>query len=215
METLDNTEELASQKDALKIYLDSLLKSSETPSIVESEESVAQVTPSEKIYNSVLAEINHTDEHIRTPSWATEYFSCLPVTVAGITLFLPLRHVRTVMPFSQKVDLVKDAPEWIMGGVNTSAKHLKIIDLQKIAYQKMETPEQTEPALQLVLIGDGKWGFTCDAVGKVHQLNRDEVQWRAKSAERRWVAGVSNTHRLAIIDIKRIEFAMALESHLV
>jgi len=215
METLENTEELASQKDALKIYLDSLLKCSETSSVIESEESVAQVTPTEKLYNSVFAEINHTDEHIRTPSWATEYFSCLPVTVTGITLFLPLRHVRTVMPFSQKIDLVEDAPEWIMGGLNSSAKHLKIIDLQKIAYQKMDAPEQVELASQLVLIGDGKWGLTCDAVGKVHQLNRNEVLWRAKTTERRWISGLSSVHHLAIIDIKRIEFAMALESRLV
>jgi len=215
MEALDNSEELASQKDALKIYLDSLLKSSEDVPVVEPEQCVTQVTPTEALYHSVIAEINQTDEHIRTPNWASEYFSCLPITVAEITLFLPLRHVRTVMPFTQKIDFVKDAPEWIMGKVNNSTKHLKIIDMQKVAYQKMESPKQIEPASQLVLIADGKWGLTCDAVGKVHQLNQNEMQWRAKSTERRWVAGVSNTHRLAIIDVKRIEFAMALESRLV
>lgn len=215
METLDNTEELASQKDALKIYLDSLLKCSQAPSIIETEELVTQLSPAEELYHSVLSEINEADEHIKTPRWATEYFSCMPVTVAGITLLVPLRHVRTVMPFPQKIELMDDVPEWIMGGMNNSARHVKIIDTRKIAFQKMDVPKQIEPPSQLVIIGDGKWGLTCDAVSKVHQLNRDEVQWRAKTSDRRWIAGISDAHRLAIIDVKRIEFAMALESRLV
>ena len=215
METLDNTEELASQKDALKIYLDSLLNCTETSSITESEESFTPVTPTEALYNAELEEIVNTDSHIKMPVWATEYFSCLPITVAEITLFLPLRQLRTVMPFSQKIDFFEDTPEWIMGGINNSTKNVKIIDLQKIVYQNMEAPEHVEPASQLVIIGDGKWGLACDAVGKVHQLNREEVQWRARKTQRRWIAGISNTHRLAIVDVKRIEFAMALESRLV
>jgi len=215
METLDKTEELASQKDALKIYLDSLLNFTQTSSIAESEENFTPLTPTEAFYSAELEEIINTVDHIKAPVWATEYFSCLPITVAGITLFLPLRQVRTVMPFTQKIDIFEDAPEWIMGSISNSTKNVKIIDLRKIVYQNMETPQQTEPASQLVLIGGGKWGLACDAVGKVHQLNREEVQWRARKTKRRWIAGISNTHGLTIVDVKRIEFAMALESRLV
>jgi chemotaxis signal transduction protein len=208
MEAIEKNEELASQNDAVKLYLDALLNNG--VDIVPEE-----LTPTELLSNAILEEIKNSKEQIKRPRWATEYFSCLPITIAGISLLIPLRQVRTVISMREEVVPIEEMPEWIMGSITNSHRQIKVIDTEKIVYQNEEFPEQVEPASQLVLINDGKWGLTCDAVGKMQQLSQSDLTWRAKTTSRRWIAGVSNKHKLPVIDIKRIEFALALESQLV
>ena len=214
METLER-KELAPQEDALKLYLNSLLGDREQLPIVDDDECSSKNNQSTQLFDCFLKESNNSSEHIKRPRWAMDFFSCLPVTIGSAIIFIPLRQVRTVVPLKQNITPIKDVPDWIKGSMSSFSRSLKVVDMQKIIQPDVDFSQQTEEPSQLVLLNDGTSGISCHGVGKVSQLSVNDVIWRSKNATRRWIAGVSMTHKLIIIDARRIEYALAMESPLV
>ncbi|HFE36962.1 MAG TPA: hypothetical protein ENK06_00905 [Gammaproteobacteria bacterium] len=213
METLEKAG-LAPQEDALQLYLRSLLDETSLLSEEAAAHGEASENSSMTLFDLILKESRETDEHIKRPRWATDYFSCLPVKVGATTLFVPLRQVRTVVPLKQNIHPLEGVPEWVTGSMVSFSRNLRVVDLQKIIQQDLpgQVNAATGTASQLVIINDGKSGISCHEVEKVQQLNVEDVVWRAKNAKRRWVSGVSVKHERVIVDGRRIEFAMAMES---
>ena len=87
--------------------------------------------------------------------------------------------------------------------------------MQKIIFQVSDFLAEPFKPSKLVLINEGDWGIACEKVGKVEQMDRDDIYWRSKKAEERWIAGNSKKVNSVIIDIKRIEYALATERPLV
>ena len=213
---LQKTKNFVSQKDVLQNYLNSLLN--EFPDSMIIDESRPKFTPTETLYHSVLTEIENAEEHLKPLRWATEYFSCLPITVDEVTLLVPLRQVRMVLPLSDDIQVINELPSWMNGSLERSTKHIKVVDMKQIAYRlipEFSKPPEVKKDARLVVINEGKWGIDCDSVGKVQQLDLSDIRWRGSDSSYRWVAGLSIKHQLAVVDTKRVEFAMALERPLV
>ncbi len=211
MEILED--EIVLQENALKHYLDSLLCASTNTSneVPEPELPLPELLQSDQLFDSMLRESNSADEQIKVPAWGKNSFSCLPMTVGSITLLIPLRQVRTVLPLRSKISPLAHVPNWIRGVMDNFSRSINVVDMQKIIYHDADFSHQ-EDTSQLVVINSGKSGLSCHEVGKVKLLNTEDITWRAKNSTRRWIAGVSLAHKLAIIDIRRIEFAITMRS---
>lgn len=207
METLED--EIVLQENALKYYLESLLCASSEASIEIPEPESPQ--PELLLFDSVLQESNSADEQIKVPAWGKNSFSCLPITIGSVTLLVPLRQVRTVLPLRSNITPLTDVPNWMKGVMENFSRSINVVDMQKIVYQDADFSHQAETS-QLIVINSGKSGLSCHEVGKVKRLNTEDITWRAKNSARRWIAGVSLTHKLAIVDIRRIEFAIIMKS---
>lgn len=228
-------EMLVSQEDALKQYLDSLLCGGEIEpakdNVTESVLMRRQI--SNLLFDEVCSEATAAEERIKPPSWATDFFSCLPILVGSVTLLIPLKQIRTVMPIRQSIIPLEGAPRWVSGTIDSFSQQMTIVDLEKMVdlgqaaeLEQTVEPEKTlnetkasadnddnENALsQLVLTHTGSLGLGCHEVDKVQQLNPEDVIWRAKHSTRRWAVGVSMKHQLVIVDTRRIAFALSMLS---
>jgi len=218
MDPVKESDTLASQEDAVEIYLHSLLAEQVITNEPSDDELIAASTSEDitrKVLRRAMYDANSVDDSIKTPAWAEKHFSCLPIDVSGITLYLPLRQVRTVKAFPESIEVDPMSPDWVMGKCITSKKTITVIDIQKIIFQASDLLAEPIIPSKLVLINGGDWGIACEQVGNVQQLSCEEINWRSKNAEQHWIAGSSKKHMTAIIDTKRIEFAMAIQRSLV
>lgn len=210
------TEALISQDDALKHYLDSLLSSSggEVPAVNNPDDVVMRRQVSNALYDDVNHESEKTEKRIPPPKWANNFFSCLPILVGSLTLLIPLKQIRTVIPIRQEIVPTADMPEWVTGTISSFSQKLTVVDLAKVLDETGNSSSDNAIS-QLVLTNTGTLGLGCHEVSKLQQLSENDVEWRAKNAKHRWIAGVSKKHQLVIVDTRRIEFSLAMGARLV
>ena len=103
---------------------------------------------------------------------------CLMFKVAGSLLSIPLIEMQGVVNWTDNLTRLPQEPDWMLGILKHREHNIRIVDSVKILQIKTDGFET--PAHVLVL-GDEKWGITCDQTDEVVTLEFDDIQWHEKT----------------------------------
>ena len=230
---------LASEQQALSIYLEALLE--EVPDEIVTEEvtpviarevlippviAPAEVVPVVEDRKEVAVQVQAQAQEAVTveekpvependvPAYADKPFEALLFKVCGVKLAVPLKELNGILEWPETITEMPGHSPWFIGIMKNLNKNVNLIDTALIVVpEKMRAGFPADPAERsnrVVLIGNGQWGLVCDSVEEVITLEPASVRWRTSRTKRRWLAGTVIEHMSALIDPE--EFAVLLTS---
>ena len=206
-----NNRNLLEQKTALVSYLDDMLQhATETVATVNLETAVSiddmftqcdlvvgfeeqQVSQPERSRFDKPQQSALTEDSVKSPDdaesskvdsiFTTDMFpiQCLMFKVGDNMLSIPLTELNSVVQWQHKLTHLPDEPDWMLGIFRHRDGNVRVINSAAILQIKRE--EDIHYGFVLVL-GDEKWGISCDQIDKVMTLNYDDVQWHKNQSNR-------------------------------
>ena len=175
-------------RDALRGYLDSLLREATAP------------TPAAEAGQPGLPPSTEAPAAAgQPPAWAGEGFEALLFDVGGLRLAVPLVRLHAVLPWSDRVTGVPGQPAWSMGLTRHRGRSIRVLDTAVLVASGRAAPAAPRPS-HLLVVGDGGWGLACDGIGDVVRLRPEEVRWRGLQGRRPWLAGTLMHRLCALLD---------------
>ncbi|MDH5259451.1 MAG: chemotaxis protein CheW, partial [Gammaproteobacteria bacterium] len=194
-----------------KVEIKQELKTHLTPQLTT--ELTSQLTPN--FTQSVVSAVEKPLELLsvgNTPLWAMEEARCLLVKVAGLKVFIPASYISSIKNVTNLLKPSSKMPTWIYELVDEEdddADAIQIINTQKLIFNGVKIRRiQPDSRTYVVLIDDGSWGLSCDAIGEVVSLKSEDITWRSENTKRRWLAGTSSGNGAVILNVNQIESAL-------
>ena len=217
------------QKLAVSLFLDSLLRETETVEALEIKpvvtpvelktvevpqpEPVVEVPPEVKLPETEVVKEVQAETQVEEilevteerPEWANEPFQILLFKVAGLKLAVPLVELSGVIKWNDAVTEMPGHADFYLGILQHLNYKVAVIDtarmvLPKDKLDKFAGDEPRERVKHIVLIDDYRWGLACDEIGEVITLQPDEVKWRTSKTSRNWLAGTVIEHMCALLN---------------
>lgn len=183
---------LLKQDTAIGNYLDDMLHHATKGSLGREAEPVAEMDisllPVELLSEAdVVAEVQVSivEEQITEPvsdshALTSEMFplQCLMFKVGENLMSLPLIELHSVIEWQENLTRLPNEPDWMLGILKYRDNNVNVADGAGILQIKRDRGRK--PAHILVL-GDEKWGLTCDQIDKVVTIDYDDVQWNQRN----------------------------------
>jgi len=189
---------LVDEKEALRVYLDALLRDVAIPEIESPSETpvaVPQVVAVETVPEKTGTE---------RPAWGEDSFQALLFKVSGLTLAVPLAELSGVQEWSaERVTPMPGHVSWYLGLIQYRERSVPVIDTAQLVMpqDRLERLVPWQERLRhVVFICDGSWALACDELAEVVTLTPDAVRWRSSRTKRRWLAGTVIEQMCALID---------------
>ena len=210
-------ERLQDSRDAIRDYLDSLLRQlpetdeseseSEQPAAaaVDAAPAVPHPLPArdpEAAARQVMDVPEEADSGSQIPAWAADRFQVLFFYVGGLRLAVALTELHGVVPCAD-VDItpIPGQPDWQLGLMRHRGRNVRVIDTASMVLppDKRESAGLGSGPSQILVVNGGTWGLACHGIGEVVRLDRSEVRWRSRQGKRPWLAGTVIGHLCALM----------------
>jgi hypothetical protein len=135
------------------------------------------------------------------PAWAENPFDVLLVDIQGVQLAMPLAALDGIYPLEEELTPLFGQSTWFMGLQKMMAGNINVVNTAQFIMPERykETDEMT--SMYTVAINGSGWALAVDGIRQPIKVNPDEIRWRARRAERPWMAGTIINHVCALIDI--------------
>lgn len=187
---------LLKQKSALGSYLDDMLhqatqvtlvKEAKLESIIDDSLLPAELLIEADVVESQQIPVDDTPLDQATEStcesgiFAPEMFplQCLMFKIGENLMSIPLIEMSSVVEWHSKLTRLPNEPDWVLGILKHRDNNVRVVDSAEILQINRNRDQQSA---HILLLGDEKWGITCDQIDKVVTLDYDEVQWNQKKA---------------------------------
>ena len=229
---------IVDSKQAISVFLESLLKETELPEAVAVAEQMQTVEPAEEpVVRPVEAETSLVQENkllaadkkkqaIQPPELPVSAeevsnvpFQALMFKVAGLSLAVRLVELSGVLEWDEsKLTEMPGHSAFYMGLLQYLGKSIPVIDTARLVFPEdkliaLSADNPLERVTRIVLIDDGKWGLACDEIAEVIELSHDDVKWRQQRSQRKWMAGTVIQHMCALVDAKGFSEMLEEGSH--
>lgn len=131
----------------------------------------------------VIEQLEETTPDVQ-PAEATEIthdyqypLQCLMFTVEGNQLCIPLIDLGNVVPWGDRLTLFPDSPEWFLGLLKHRDENVKVADTANVLQINRKKVEEPSGNRHILIFGEDNWAITCDKLGDVINLNKDDIQW--------------------------------------
>lgn len=104
---------------------------------------------------------------------------CLMFNVGNNLLSIPLIDLGSVLPWTDKLTRLPDAPEWYLGILQHRDAKFRVVDSARIL--QIKSTHERVANRHLLVFGDADWVLSCDRLGEVLKLQPEDVQWSAQS----------------------------------
>ncbi|NNE64089.1 MAG: chemotaxis protein CheW [Gammaproteobacteria bacterium] len=202
---------LLEQKSALVSYLDDMLQNAtETAEAVNLETAVSidnMITARQLVLDSEEQQVSQpemrrvneprpsapTEDSVESPDDAestkvdsvmtSDMFpvQCLMFKVGSNMLSIPLTELNSVVEWQHKLNRPPGEPDWMLGILRHRNNNVRVIN--SAAILQIQREEEISCGFVLVL-GDERWGISCDQIDKVITLNYADVQWHKNQTNR-------------------------------
>lgn len=186
---LQNSQICEDQRQALSIYLESLLSGPEMSTFVPASAPIPKLTS---------APPTEAPKMLADPESGTS-IKCFVFTVAGLKLVLPLARVTEVVDFSECRSAA--AGSLLLGELVQNGHTVPVLDSARIMLPDRNV---TSSYQWLVIIDHGSYALACDSVEPNMDVAHDAVRWRTHFTKRRWLAGTLLQQRCALLDADEI-----------
>ncbi len=153
-----------------------------------------------------IEEQTSSEQQTDRPEWAEDEFQAMLFKVAGLTLAVPLVELHGIVEWdSEKITQMPGHTDFYIGLMTHLDKKIPIVNTARLILPpdkltKLAGEEPLQRISRIVLINDSQYGLACDEVNEVITLRPDEVKWRSKRTQRRWLAGTVVEHMCALLD---------------
>ena len=131
-------------------------------------------------------------------------FQALFFEVAGLKLAVPLKSLGGIHQWQTPNRIFGKSP-WYLGIMSNREESLNVVDTALWVMPEKYTDEMaaTLKYQYLIMLGESKWGLSCERLVTTEILSPDDVQWRRNNAGKRpWLAGVVRDKMCAILDVE-------------
>jgi len=143
------------------------------------------------------------------PVWVNEDITCLSARIGGLTILIPAEYIECIQNVTGRLASSAKMPVWVYELVDDEEEPIQIVNTRKLVFGGVKShhilPDSRSYA---ILLDDGAWGLSCDAIGDVVKLKKEDIRWRGKTGKRRWLAGTVSDHNAVILDVNKIEKAL-------
>ncbi len=101
---------------------------------------------------------------------------CLMFNVGDNLLSIPLIEIQNVVKWQNKLTHLPNEPDWVLGILKFRDHNVRVVNSAEILQVRRESDQNPG---YIIVLGDKKWGITCDQVDKVVTVYYDDVQWKA------------------------------------
>jgi len=225
---------LIKQEDALTHYLQSLLGTGTgtgtgtekidsvaanaadvSDKVIEEQKPEAKVMPHVSLETTTKAEREEKPIELvasprveldHLPDWAAAEVRCLSAQVDGLKILIPAEFIERIQNVTNRLTPSPKMPVWLYELHDGEDEPVQIINTKKLMLDNTKSRRiDLKARSYVVLIDDGAWGLSCDAIGDVVNLKSEDITWRGESSKRRWLAGTSSLNQAVILDVKKIE----------
>lgn len=134
------------------------------------------------------------------PAWARETFKALPFQIGRYRFAAPLVSLRGITKPPPSLHRLPGQPGWHRGLFEYRGLTVVVADAGLLL--GFEGP-CSDPAY-LVVIGDGREAFGCDAIDDTLTVEPQAVRWRGKTAENDWLPGHLAAEMAGLMDTDAI-----------
>lgn len=207
--------ELQDQQRALMSYLETLLleveqrvdaetetdsasTASEIPAPAENLDRPAE--PATPVIEQAAAESRHQG---RAPDWASFPMQVLTFEISGILYAAALDCLHGILPMPTQFTHIPTKIEWFLGLFRNRDINVKLIDLEKIWQKEQHASAGADPEF-VMLIDEGRFGFTATKVKTIKTLYEENVQWRHPPALEGIMLGHLRDNMANLLDINAL-----------
>jgi len=104
---------------------------------------------------------------------------CLMFKVGDNRLSIPLIDLGSVLPWTDKLTRLPDAPDWYLGILQHRDAKFRVVDSARIL--QIKSTHERVANRHLLVFGDADWALSCDRLGEVLKLQPEDVQWSSQS----------------------------------
>lgn len=203
---------LLDQRWALKAYLEDLLKES---GFAEDDEAVLPVQvedvneppnlDEDQTISSASAQAEEgAEKSEQIPKWAQTKTQYLNFRVTDMSLTAPLEQLSGIIQANEPITALPGQASWMKGLLSNRGQQVKIIDTQHIIRSGAVYSKETTNHKYIMLIDEGRWGLTCDAVTDVACRESSEIAWQAGSRMRSFLAGTVIADLRTVVDVEAL-----------
>jgi len=136
----------------------------------------------------------------RDEEWRAKPFQALLFQVHAVQFAAPLIRLQGVVPWSEEIADLPETPDWFLGLLACRDHNVRVVDTAKLVMQGQKFDVESSPG-HIILLDKGRWGMTCDGLNEVVNVAPQSVQWRARKANRPWLAGTLREKLCAVLDV--------------
>lgn len=104
---------------------------------------------------------------------------CLMFKIGNNLMSMPLIEMNGVVEWPGKLTRLPHEPDWALGILKHRDNNVLVIDSAEVL--QINRDREQKPA-HILLLGEEKWGLTCDQIDKVVTLDYNDVQWNRQEA---------------------------------
>ncbi len=140
------------------------------------------------------------------PEWAEGRFQCLIFRVQGLKLAVPLARLNGILPWDDGLTRMPGHAPHFLGLMQAHGETVRVVDTAAVVMP----PDRRPPAIgdggratpsHVILVGQRRWGLTCDGLADTITLEPDEVHWRSRRGKRPWLAGTVIEQMCALLEV--------------
>lgn len=138
------------------------------------------------------------------PEWAKTPFQVLLCKVSGLTLGVPLTALVSIIKGTERVAELPGQPAWHLGVLVYREHKILVVDTAYLVMpEKLDQQNRAKryTGAYLLLIEDGQWGLTVDALASTVRLDQHQVRWRISRGNRPWQAGTMIEQLAVLLDV--------------
>ncbi len=139
------------------------------------------------------------------PAWAREPFQCLFFTIKGVRFAIPLFALNSIAEWSGDAVVLPGQPDWYRGVILHRQQRVVVVDLARLIMPERGWEQAEHDSSQekrhLLIVGEGRWGLSCDRLQRPETLRMDAVKWCAPGGNRPWVAGTVIDKLCVLLDM--------------
>lgn len=132
------------------------------------------------------------------PEYFDQPFQCLFFKAGGSEFAVPLVSLSGIIKWDGKAGKLPGQPNWHRGVINYRNGKLSLVDLTVLL--GMDRPLESGKGFVLA-IDEGRFGLICESVYRPLTLRKEQVKWRQKRADRRWMLGTLREQLCPLVDM--------------
>ncbi len=135
-------------------------------------------------------------------------FECLMLAANGMTLALPTRDVRDVIPLPALLSGAspahdKDHP-WLIGECEYRTARIRLVDVVAMLTSGEMAVARDRADPRVVLIAGAEIGLVCDGTAGPVSVHPGLVHWRTTHTRRPWLAGIVTAPSCVLLDARAL-----------
>lgn len=107
---------------------------------------------------------------------------CLMFNVAGNLLSIPMIDLSSVAPWDDNLTQLPEMPDCFLGLFKHRDSNVTVVDTAKLMH--IDAAFEQVSNRHILVLADKQWALTCDQLGGVVELNKEDVQWPNRQGKR-------------------------------